>query len=169
MNWKKLRTDVFLLYALLFLSGCGGVTCKLIEKGEEKTVLLAYDSLLKYVKVGGKSYVQNKNSPWVKKVIVESEGFVVVTEQKTAGFKKRPCDDDSGKLCDKHTITSYHIMQSYTDKEGYKYWFKIPKEEWKSISSLTDRPSKEPDLQTNDCRFSFFASFLSDLIGILRI
>ena len=160
---------LFLFITLFLTSGCGGVTCKLIEKGEEKTVVLAYDPLLKYVQVGGQSYVQNKNSPWVKKVIVESEGFVVVFEQKTAGFKKRPCDDDPSKLCEKHTITSYYILQTYTETEGYKYWFKIPKEEWELISNLTDRPSKKPDLQTNDCSFSSFASFLSDLIGILRI
>ena len=167
MNPKKFQISVFLL-SLLFVSGCDGVICKLIEKNEEKKVVINFDPVLKVVQVGGKSYVQNKNSPWVKKVIVKWDGFVVVFEQKTAGYKKRPCDEDPSKLCEKHTITSYYIMQSYTDEEGYKYWFKIPKEEWDFISDLKDRPSREPDLQTTDCRLSLFASSLNDLIGILR-
>ena len=145
------------------------MVCKLKDKGENKKVALSYETFPQQVSVGGVSYVKNKNSPWVKKLIVKPKGFVVVSEQKTAGFKDRPCDNDPSKLCKKHVLSTYYIMQSYTKTHGYKYWFKIPKEEWASISSLEDQPSKKPDLQTNDCHFSFMTLFISHFMSGLRI
>lgn len=157
MNPKvRLLDFLFLILFIALLNSCGGIICK-----GEKTVVFDYDPFLKTVDVGSApTYFKGKNAPWVKKIIVKSEGFVVVTEQKTAGFKKVPCDNNKNKLCEKHIISSYHNMQSYTEKEGYKYWFKIPKEEWIFISSLEDQPSKKPDLHVKDCQFAFFGRLL---------
>ena len=156
----------FLLF--FFLSGCGGTICK----WKEKKIVLNYDSFKGAVTVGGKSYAKH-NPPfniasWIKKVIVEDDGFLVVNEQKTAGFKKRPCDHDKTKMCDKHVISSYFIMQYYRDDEGYKYWRPIPKKKWASISSLNDKMPENPNFHATECEFSFFGGALNDLLVFFR-
>lgn len=164
MNPKNQKSFFYFL-ALLFLAGCGGMVCE-----GEKTVVFDYDPILKTVDVGGApTYFKGKNAPWVKKIIVKPKGFIVVTEVKTAGYKKLPCDDDKNKLCEKHVISSYHNMQIYTEKEGYKYWFKIPEKEWTSISGLEDRPSIKPDMHVTNCRFAFFGRLLTFIIAALRV
>ena len=164
MNPKN-QIVFFYLLVLVFLTSCGGTICK-----GEKTVMFDYDPFFKTVDVGGvPTYFKGKNAPWVKKIIVESEGFIVVTEQKTAGFKKRPCDDNKDKLCDKHIISSYYNMQSYTEKEGYKYWFKIPEEEWAFISNVGNQPSKKPDMHIKNCQFAVFGGLLRFIITAMRV
>lgn len=71
-------------------------------------------------------------------------------------------------MCDKHVISSYYIMQYYQENQGYKYWFKIPKEKWISISSLNDKMPENPKFHATECKFSFFAGTLNDIIGLLR-
>lgn len=154
---------------ILFLTSCGGMICEGVHKSRGKqTVVFDYDPIFKTVDVGG-APTYAKNNSWVKKIIVKQDGFVVVTEQQTAGFKNLPCEDNKEKICQKHVISSYYIMQSYKEGEGYKYWFKIPKKDWMSISSIEDQPSKEPSFHAKDCRYSFFGSLLEILIGILRV
>ena len=163
MNIKFPGNIVYLSFLFLF-AGCDGTICKM----DEQDVIISYDAILKIVRVGGESYVKNKGSPWVKRVIVKPEGFLVVHEYKTAGFHKEPCEDDPSQTCEKHRITKHYIMQRYTEEDGYKYWFRIPKEEWEPVSDLETLPSIEPYHQTQDCKYSFFVPLLHDIIAILR-
>lgn len=162
---------LFLFSIVLLLTNCGGMICKgKDENGIEKTVVFDYDPYFKTVDVGGApTYVQNGNTPWVKKLIVEEEGFLVVTEVKTAGFEQLPCEDNKEKLCDKHIIRTYNNLQTYKKGEAYKYWYKISEKEWTVLSRLEDRPEKQPSFQAEDCRFSLFGSFLEILLAIFRI
>ena len=161
---SKRQTAVFYLFVFVLLTACGGTICK-----GKKNVIFHYDPVLKTVDVGGApTYFKGKNAPWVKKIIVKTEGFIVVTEQKTAGLKKRPCEDDKARLCDKHIISSYYIMQSYIEGEGYKYWENIPKEDWISVSGLRDYPLKKPDLHVKDCRLALFGTLLDAILSIIR-
>ena len=166
MNVQKQITALLFLF-LMVLSGCDGTICK----GEKTTVVFDYDPIFQTVDIGGMpTYFKGKNAPWVKKIIVKTEGFLLVHERKTAGFKEVPCEDNSkkGQLCQKHVVSSYYIMQSYTTKEGYKYWENIPKEKWISISKLEDQPAQKPDLQIKNCRFSLFGSLLETMLAISR-
>ena len=133
-----------------------------------RTVVFSYDPVFKTVDVGGSpTYI--KNNSWTKKLIVKGDGFVVVNEQKTAGFKGFPCEDNKERICQKHVISSYYTMQSYKEGEGYKYWFQIPEKDWISISRIEDRPAREPDLHAKDCRYSFFGALLEILLGLLWV
>lgn len=165
----------FFFCMILFLASCEGVICKGVYVGEtkfksqeEQTVVFHYDPFFKTVDVGG-APTYHENDSWVKKIIVEEDGFVVVSEQQTAGFKSLPCEDNKEKTCQKHVISSYYIMQSYKKGRGYKYWFQIPKKDWMSISSIEDQPEKKPDLHAKSCRYSFFGSLLELLIAIIRV
>ena len=125
MNSKK-QIIIFHLSILILLSGCGGTICK----GKKHSVVFDYDPIFKTVDVGGApTDFKGKNAPWVKKIIVKPEGFLVVNEQKTVSLKMLPCDDKNKKnqLCEKHITSSYYTMQSYTKEEGYKYWEEIQK------------------------------------------
>ena len=157
-----------LLSAVILLTGCSGVVCK----GEQKIVVFDYDPIFKTVDVGGMpTYFKGKNAPWVKKIIVKTKGFLVVSEQKIADYKKVPCEKESKKnqSCQKYEASSYYTMQSYIEGEGYKYWNNIPKEEWESISQLEDQPSQKPDLHIKNCHFSLFGSVLETLLGMIHV
>lgn len=159
----------FLLFASLFLISCDGIICEgKNSEGKNTTVVFHYDPLFKTVDVGGApTYV--KNSSWVKKLIVEEEGFIVVTEVKTAGFEKVPCDNNPEQLCDKHKIRTYYNMQSYKESEGYKYWFDIPKKEWSFLSQLEDQATKPPSFHIKNCRASSSAPLLETFLAVFRI
>ena len=171
MNSKKERiTDyhllkVFLLFAVL-LTGCGGMICK----DKKHSIAFSYDSFFKTIDIRGMpTYLER--DPWVKKILVEEAGFIVITEQKTAGFKMLPCEDNSkkGKLCQKHVISSYYIMESYKEEEGYKSWSHLPKAEWTSFSNIEARPSQKPDLHIKNCRFSFFGSLFETFLSLIFV
>ena len=166
MNTRK-KIIIFCLLTFVPLSGCGGTICK----GEKKSIVFDYDPIFQTVDIGGMpTHFKGKNAPWVKKIIVKSKGFLVVTEQKTAGYKEVPCKDKNkkGQKCQKHYISSYYQMDYYTDEEGYKYWGNISKKEWESISQLEDQPAKKPDLHIKNCKFSLFGSLLELILALFR-
>ncbi len=159
---------ILFLTSFLFLSGCMGVICK----WKNKKIIIDYTPHLNTATVGGVSYTKHNPpwtiTPWVKKIIIKHNGFLVVEEQKTAGSKKIPCAHDKNKMCDKHVINSVYTMQSYKEDEGYKYWPNIPKEKWAFISNLDDKISEKPEFHTKECESSFFAEIINNAISLIR-
>ena len=161
----QIKLYTIILSITLLLIACGGTICT----DEKKKVLLNYNPTFKTVDVSGLP-TYKAGDYWVKKIIVETNGFLVVTEQKTAGYKQVPCEEESkkGQLCQKYNQSSHYNMQSYIEGVGYKYWGKIPKKEWESISSLEDEPSRKPDVYKKNCRFSLFGPLLDILMAAMR-
>ena len=157
-----MQLKIIVMGFVLFLTvSCGGMICK----DSAGSIAFDYDPFFNAVDIGGRP-THTPNSSWVKKIIVQDDGFIVVYDQKTAGFKKQPCDHDKSKMCDKHFIRSVYYVESYTDKDGYKSWSYVPEKDWKQISRLGDVVPQKPDIHIKNCRFSFFGSWLELLLSL---
>ena len=147
---------------MLLTTGCGGTICK----DQEGSVVLDWDPLLNTVDIGGQP-THSPNASWIKKIIVQTGGFIVVYDQKTAGFKKQACEHDKSKMCDKHYIRSVYHIESYTDKEGYRAWSYVPEKDWQAISHIDDLVPQKPYLHIKNCRFNFFGSVIELLLSLV--
>ncbi len=156
----KLWMGIFLVVFLVI--GCGGTICK----DHEGSVVFDWDPLFNTVDIGGRP-THSARASWVKKIIVETDGFIVVYDQKTAGFEKQPCEHDKSQMCDRHYIRSVYHIHSYTDEEGYRAWSYVPEKDWQSISHISDSVPQKPYLHIKDCRFNFLGSLLEFLLSLL--
>ena len=158
-----MRLKILVVGFILFLKvGCGGMICK----DSAGSVVFDYDPFFNTVDIGGYP-THTSNSSWVKKIIVQKDGFILVYDQKTAGFKKQACDHDKSKMCDKHFIRSVYYVESYTKEDGYRSWSYVPEKDWKLISRLGDAVPQKPDIHIKKCRFSFLGSWLELILSLI--
>ena len=151
-----------ILLVLFVAVGCGGMICK----DKEGAVVFDYDPVLKTVDIGGQP-THSAKADWVKKILVEPGGFIVVYDQKTAGFEKQPCDHDKSQMCDKHYIRSVYHIESFTDEEGYRHWSYVPEKDWQSIDSPDDTVPQKAHLHIKDCRFSLIGAWLELFLSLI--
>ncbi|MDE0091711.1 MAG: hypothetical protein OXN83_00305, partial [Oligoflexia bacterium] len=125
----------FFIFLFAFMSvGCGGTVCK----NGEKSVLFNYYPEFQVVDVGG-SPTYNKNAlkaGWVNKLLVSEKGFLVVTAQKTVKMKEKKNCDKQNQKCLEHSIVSVYNLQTYNEKEGYKYWYNLTEQERQSLTDI---------------------------------
>ena len=158
----RILLRIFITALVLFpLFGCGAMLC---TKGDTKQGLFFdFDS------AWGKSYVDIGSEPtavsgssWVKNLIVDHDGFLLVTSQKSVH-----CDNveemnrlaKQGKSigCKGHRLVERYLIRRYVDERGYEEWGydKILKKEWQGIDSLRYSFSKKPDYHYENCRWHF--------------
>ena len=69
--------------------------------------------------------------------------------------EKKDCDSQK-QNCLEHTIVPVYYLQTYKEKEGYKYWYEMTTQERLSITDINSRLSRQPDFYAPNCRFSIF-------------
>ena len=164
----------YLLYVILFflpLAGCGSMLC---TKGDSNQGLFFdFGSLLghPYVEIGG-SPSFNLNESYVKKLFVDSRGFLLVSSYKTVHCDNREeMRKDISSSCRGHRIIEKYRVRRYRKQYGYEEWESndIPEVEWKTITDIDDSFSKKPTYHYENCRYSLFGGFYQLIQAIRRI
>ena len=153
----------------LFLCGCGSTLC---TKGNtNQGVFFNSGSAfgIHHIDIGGEPTAKKTDS-WVKVIIVEPEGFLLVTGQKMVhcdNWKERK--KDISLLCTGNKVVEKYKIRRYIKAGGYEEWTydTIPAKEWKDISGLYYSFSKKPDYHYKNCRFSMFGK-LRQLLQMIR-
>lgn len=164
----KLFIFIFLAFSLL---GCGTMLC---TKGNTKQGLFfEFDSMLGkgYVDIGAEPTAVSGSS-WVKKIIIEDEGFLLVTSQKSVHCDNVEQMNQAAKQgqivgCQGHRLVENYLIRRYIDDKGYEEWGngKIPEKEWRNITDLRHSFSQKPDYHYENCRYHF----LGGLYQLLQI
>ena len=167
----------FFTFFFVFVSlGCDGIICK----GEKKSVVFNYYPEFQVVDVVG-SPTYNKNSlkaGWVSKLIVSRKGFLVLTKQKTVDknvkTEKQNCKEaittytHDGKE-QKYCMVFVYDLQTYSKKEGYKYWYRLTDQERLLLTDINSRLSRKPDFQALKCSYSPIGGLLDFIITASRV
>ena len=174
MNENLMKISIFILLVLPFL-GCGSMLC---TKGDTKQGLFfEFDSMLgkNYVDIGAEP-TATSDSSWVKILMVEYDGFLLVTSQKSVHCdNKEQMDQEAkkGKIigCQGHRLVENYLIRRYTDEKGYEEWGynNIPEKEWRGIKNLKHSFSKKPDYHYENCRYHIFGSLYQILQIIDRV
>ena len=165
-----MKTLIFIFLSLPLI-GCGSILC---TKGETKQGLFfEFGSMLgkSYVDIGAEPTAVSDSS-WVKNLIIEDEGFLLVSSQKSVHCDNKEQMDQEAKKgnligCQGHRLVENYLIRRYTDARGYEEWGynKIPEQEWKGIKNLNHSFSTKPDYHYENCRYHF----LGGLYQILQI
>ena len=161
----------FLLLSSSTLIGCqGSILC---TKGDTNQGLFFH-----YGKTLGRSHVDIGSSPtlvsdasWVKKLIVEENGFLAVTGQKTIICADPKKTQNSTKaqsdMCRERKMVEKYTAHRYMEGKGYEEWTEISTKEWEDIQSLDHRFFTPPKYFYKNCRYKAFA-YIHQLMGIVR-
>ena len=170
MKWRSRQLKLFCILSFLFLCGCGSVLC---TKGETNQGLyFNYGSTIgiDHIDIGSEP-THKRTDSWVKIIIVEREGFLLVTSQGMVH-----CDNmeemrkDVSLSCKGHKIVKKHKIRRYIKGGGYEEWSydSIPEKEWKEVTGLYHPFSKKPDYHYKNCRNSIFGQFIQLLQTMKR-
>ena len=176
-GWNTFPNTTCLFFLFLvsstLLVGCFGST--LCTKGDTKQGLF-FD----YGKIYGRSYVDIGAYPtfvpdasWVKKLIVEDNGFLAVTGQKTIVCeepKKTPETTAKGSgYCKNRKQVERYTAYRYIEGRGYEEWPGISKNQWENIQTLEHQFSVSPEYFYENCRYRFFGRFFQLLEVMQKI
>lgn len=116
----------------------------------------------------GSEPTHKRSDSWVKNIIVETEGFLLVTGQHTVhcdNFKEMK--KNVYAPCKGHKLVERYTIRRYTEKKGYEEWQhdSISEKEWRDVGDLYHSFSKKPDYHYENCRYKIFGK----LIQLLQI
>ncbi len=159
------RLACLLAFCSLFLSACGSMLC---SKGStNQGLFFDFDPFLKTVDIGAYPTAHSRAS-WVKKLIVKSDGFLLVSAQKTVHCDNREEMKKNIHLaCKGHKLVDVYTIYRYTDKTGYEEWSYASEPEWKNITKLNHIFSRKPNYHYKNCRYKIFGGW-SMLMQIIR-
>ena len=140
----------------------------LCSKGKTKQgVFFDFDPIFKTVDIGAYPTFHLKDS-WVKKLIIKSDGFLLVYSQKTVHCDNREEMKKNIHLpCKGHKLVENHSIIRYTDKTGYEEWSYAPEKDWKEVKKLDHVFLKKPDYHYKNCRYKILGG-LQMLLQIIK-
>ena len=158
----KVRQYVLFIPFLPLITGCGATIC-LKKDNQKHGIAFNYGNMYgnKYVDIGHLPTFVEKDS-WVKKLIVENDGFLLVSSQKTASCKNRQEIKKTIKEnlplppCERITMIKYPVRR-YVTNQGYEEWTNISEKEWSEIKDLNHIFAKQPDYHYEDCSYNLFS------------
>ena len=158
---------LFLILFIGFLSGCGSLLCT--QGDTNQGLMFDFDPVLKTVDIGAYPTF-HKNASFVKKLIVDWDGFLLVSSQKTVHCDNREeMKKNTSLACEGHKLVENYTIRRYTDSRGYEEWPYMPKSEWQGITSLNHSFSKAPAYHYKNCRTALFGGLFMLLEIINRV
>ena len=159
-----MRLSLLFLFSFL-LCGCSSMLC---TKGKTKQgVFFDFDPIAKTVDIGAYPTFHS-GADWVKKMIVQWDGFLFVSAQKTVHCDNREEMKKNIHLtCKGHRLVDVYTIFRYTDKTGYEEWSDAPEKDWKEVKKLDHVFSKKPDYHYKNCRYKMFGG-LKMLMQIIK-
>ena len=160
----KVRQYVLFIPFLFIVTGCGATICS--KKDNSK-----HGVAFNYGNMYGNNYIDIGHLPtfiekdkWVKKLIVENNGFLVVSSQQTASCKNKEEIKVAinKKLplppCERIAMIKYPVRRYITNR-GYEEWAHISEKEWFKITDLKHIFVKQADYHYENCNYNIFGRF----------
>ena len=94
---------------------------------------------------------------------------MVVTAQKTRKkVKKKDCDE-AKQGCLEYAIVPVYSLQTYKEKEGYKYWFNLTEQENSSLIDINSRLRRKPSFYAPKCNYELFSGLKDLILAAMRV
>ena len=155
----------FIFYILLVFvnSSCTtGIAC------EDKDKKISFKHRPEFQSVNIAGFPTHKaNSSWVKKIFVSDEAFLLLTAQNTVKMEKTQNCDKQTQNCLKRNVVPVYKLETYKEKEGYKYWSNLTEKEKLSITDINSRLSRQPEFHAPKC-YTSSGTDLRDLVLIMK-
>ncbi len=160
----KVRQYVLFIPFLFIITGCGATICSKKDNSKHG-VAFNYGNMYgnKYVDIDHLPTFVEKNK-WVKKIIIETNGFLVISSQQTASCKNK--EEIKAAInkklslppCERIAMIKYPAHR-YMTGQGYERWDHISEEEWPNINDLKHTFSQQADYHYENCNYNIFGRF----------